>query len=514
MARSSAICLLLFLAAVIGQTQTPISGAPVPGLDELDSVMLQVMSTWNSPGAALAITVDGRLVFAHGYGYADTGAMEPVQPDSLFRIASITKPFTAAAILKLIEEGKLQLSTTPFTSILKNLTPPPGATEDPRINQITIQELLNHSAGWDDTIAGVPDPVFAYVDTAANTFGATPPATPDILIRYMLGQPLQHDPGTVTAYSNFGYVVLGQVLERVSGQSYVDFVGANIQATAGIQRMHLAGSLLADRLPDEVRYYDYPGAPPAASVFPPVGAPVPAPYGGFSLELMAANGGWMASTMDLLRYVDTLNGQLTPPILQSPPSGSVGYVPPVGDGQGWRFFGSLPGTNSLLHLDTGYQVNGRVSWAALFNTRSGTDASQPDADADAKILQVIQGITAWPSNDLFSTYSGAESSCAFSLSSNSQQISTTGGTLQVSVQDQNYCAWTAVSSAPWISVTAGGVNSDSGAVSLTVDANSGLARQAVVSIAGLSFTISQGGKAGFTLTSAPLTITRGATTGE
>lgn len=488
-------CALLFIGSAVTPAQTPVSGAPVPSLDGFDTVMLQLISTWNSPGAALAITVDGRLVFAHGYGYADSAAMEPVQPDSLFRIASITKPFTAAAILKLIEQGKLQLSTTPFTTILQDLTPPLGQTEDPRIAQITIQQLLNHSAGWDDSIAGVPDPPFAFVDTAAETFATTPPATPDILIRYMLGQPLQHDPGTVTAYSNFGYIVLGLVIERVSGQTYADYVKSAIQTPASIVRMQLAGSLLANRAPNEVRYYDYPGAPLVGSVFPPLGTSVPAPYGGFSLELMEANGGWMASTMDLLRYADTMNGQLTPPILQSPPSGFVGYVPPVGNNWGWNFYGSLPGTNTLIHLDTGYQVNGRVTWAALFNTRSGSDTSQPETDADAKILQAIQGIAAWPSNDLFPTYSGTKSSCAFSLSGQSQNVPAAGGPVQVSVQDQNNCAWTAVSPASWVTVTAGGVNSDSGAASLAIAANSGIARKAVLSIAGQSFTINQSGVA-------------------
>ena len=262
----------------------------------------------------------------------------------------------------------------------------------------------------------MPDPPFAYVDTAAQALGVDPPATPDILIRFMLGQPLQHDPGTVTAYSNFGYIVLGRIIERVSGQTYAEYVNGNIQTPANILRMQLAGSLLANRATDEVRYYDYPGAPLVGSVFPPLDSPVPAPYGGFSIELMEANGGWIASTMDLLRYVDTMNGQLTPPILQSPPAGFVGYVPPVGDGWGWTFYGSLPGTNTLVHLDTGYQVTGRISWAALFNTRSGTDTSQPDTDADAQLLKLVQGISAWPSNDLFPIYSSAMSSCAFTLS--------------------------------------------------------------------------------------------------
>ncbi len=481
----------LFLALAPLQAQVPVSGQPVPQLSAFDTLIPQLMSKWSIPGAALAITKDGRLVFARGYGYANTATMDPVQPDSLFRIASISKPFTAAAILKLIEQGKLQLSTTPFTTVLSGLTPPPGQSEDPRINQITIQNLLEHKAGWDDTIAGVPDPPFAYADTAAQTFGVTPPAAPDVLIRYMLGQPLQHDPGSTSAYSNFGYIVLGQVIEHASGQTYGDFVRQYILTPANIQRTQLGHSLLSGRAADEVMYYDYPGAPLIPSVFPPLGTPVPSPYGGLPIELMGANGGWIASTMDLLRYVDTMNGQLQPAILQSPPSGFVFYVPPVGDGWGWIFDGSLPGTNTILHLDTGDQVNGRVSWAVLFNTRSGT-ISQPETDADAQILQVVQNVSSWPTNDLFPVYNGSGSACAFSLSANSIMVGASGGSGAVSLTDANYCAWNAIGNSSWITVTSGASGSDSGVVSFSAGANqSTTLRIGSITIGGQTFTITQ-----------------------
>ena len=298
----------ILLAAAALPAQVLVSGPPAPGLNAFDTAVLGLMSKWSIPGAALAITDNGHLIFAHGYGLADQEDGQPVQPDSLFRIASISKPFTAAAALKLIEQGVLQLNTTAF-SVLSDLTPPPGATVDPRIYQITVQDLLSHTGGWDRNIAG--DPPFDFLVTAAQTFNAVPPATPDLLIRYMMGQPLQYDPGTTYAYSNFGYIVLGAVIQRVSGQSYADFVTKYIMNPAGINRMQPGASLLSGRLPDEVKYYDYPGAPLASSAFPPLGALVPEVYGGFSTELMLANGGWIASPMDLLRYADNINGQLS-----------------------------------------------------------------------------------------------------------------------------------------------------------------------------------------------------------
>jgi len=147
------------------------------------------MSQYSVPGAALAVVHSGQLVLARGYGYANRDSKTPVQPNSLFRIASITKPHTAAAIMKLIERGELKLSDYAF-QILSNITPLPGATVDPRIAQITIQELLEHKSGWygeaDET--GY-DPMFDVVNIA-HAAGVTPPADCRTIVRYMLGRPL------------------------------------------------------------------------------------------------------------------------------------------------------------------------------------------------------------------------------------------------------------------------------------------------------------------------------------
>src|SRR5690606_2114854 len=120
----------------------------------------------------------------------------------------------------------------------------------------------------------------------------------DAIVRYMMGQPLDFDPGTSYAYSSFGYAVLGRIVERITGGSYEQYVKEAVLEPAGATRMRLGRSLLADRAPGEVRYYD-----PATvnSVFPGGGA-VPVSYGGFNIEAMDAHGGWIASAVDLLRF--------------------------------------------------------------------------------------------------------------------------------------------------------------------------------------------------------------------
>ncbi|MBS1822092.1 MAG: serine hydrolase [Acidobacteria bacterium] len=489
----------------------------MPSLSQLDTIMQTYMTKYSSPGATLAVAVNGKLVFARGYGYAKVDTGEFAQPDSLFRIASNSKPITAAGIYKLIDQGKLSLTTQPFATILNNLTPPSGATVDSRYASITIQELLQHTGGFDDTI--VPDPAQADAVVAATTFGATPPATPQLLIKYMLGQPLQHDPGTTYAYSNFGYIVLGYIIEQVSGMPYATYIQNNVFAPAGIARTQPGATLLSGRLPNEVAYYDYPGAPLVPSVEPPVGSQVPYPYGGYSCTLQLANGCWVSSTMDLIRFTNTINGQTSTSMFSTYPSSNPFQtpkfyfaIPPNGAGWEYTFYGSLPGTNSLVHLITSSATVGKVTYSAIFNTRDGSNISEPESDADNAIATYLKTVTSWPTGDLFPNYTGTGSSCSFTLAATSQSAPTNGNTFTVGVTDANFCAWSSVSNASWIHVTAGALNSDSGATGYTVDANTGGPRTGTMTIAGQTFTVTQGGvttATALTLAANPTTVNAG-----
>src|SRR5580658_7917461 len=117
----------LFFLTAVASAQVPTTGRADPALASYDRLMLDLMQRYQIPGGAVAVTRYGKLVFARGYGYADRNRKTPVQPDSLFRIASISKPFTSAAILKLVEQGKLHLDDRAF-AILKDLRPMPGKT--------------------------------------------------------------------------------------------------------------------------------------------------------------------------------------------------------------------------------------------------------------------------------------------------------------------------------------------------------------------------------------------------
>jgi N-acyl-D-amino-acid deacylase len=399
------------------QQEMPISGAAVPGMASYDKAIPDLMRKHGIPGGAVAVVRDGKLIYARGFGYADVESKTPVQPDALFRIASVSKPITGVAIMKLVEEGRLTLDDR-VAPIIAHLAPAPGATVDPRWEQITIRQLLNHTAGWDrDKPNGGFDPMFRPA-IAAAAVNASAPASAEAVIRYMKGLPLDFTPGERHVYSNFGYAILGRVIERRSGMPYEAFVRARVLQPVGANRTRLGRTRLRDALVDEVKYY-FPGmgldAPLAPSVFPGEGA-APVNYGGFYVEAMDSHGGWVSSTVDLLRFVTGVDGRANRPDILGAAlvaemtgngttvcaSGACSYAggwlvrPTQGDAIWWHG-GSLPGTTSILvrsHHD--------FAWVALFNARSGT--GNFDAELDAALWSALAQATSFPTHDLFSAF--------------------------------------------------------------------------------------------------------------
>src|SRR5688572_5948751 len=286
------------------QPEIPISGAALPGLEPFEQSVRDMMRTYGIPGGAVALVRDGKLFYARGFGYADLENKTPVEPDALFRIASVSKPITGAAVMKLVEEGKLQLDDR-VAPLIAHLTPAPGAIVDPRWEQITIRHLLNHSGGWDrNKPVGGFDPMDRPF-IAAAAVNAPAPASAETIIRYMKGMPLDFNPGEKFAYSNFGYGILGRVIERLSGMAYEEYVRARVLQPVGANRTRQGRSRMSDALPEEVKYY-FPGKglnwPMVQSVFAGEGV-VPFNYGGYYLEASNASGAWVSSTVDLLRFL-------------------------------------------------------------------------------------------------------------------------------------------------------------------------------------------------------------------
>ncbi len=194
------------------QRRIPVTGKAGPGLEAADEAMLAVLEKHGIPGGALAIVKDGKLVLARGYGWGNLATSAPVIPDATFGVASLSKTLTAVAVLKLVEEGKLKLDDR-VIGLLSHLKPPPGARVDPRLGTVTVRQLLNHSGGWDRKKSGEP---WAYSWQVSRRLRVPLPIGTDQLTRFMLGVRLDFTPGTELQYSNYGYILLGQVIEKVS----------------------------------------------------------------------------------------------------------------------------------------------------------------------------------------------------------------------------------------------------------------------------------------------------------
>ena len=377
-------------------------------METYDRLIPELMEKWEIPGGAIAVVKDGRLVLAKGYGLADVENEELVQPDSLFRIASISKPITAVAILKLMEDGLLDLDERAF-DILDHLEAPGGEVRDPRVKEVTVRQLLQHTGGWDRKASY--DPMFK-PRTVAARLGTENPVECEDVIRFMLEQPLDFDPGTKFVYSNFGYCILGRIIEKKSGQPYEHYVSEEMMAPIGITRMKVGGTRMEEKAEGEVTYYGYPGQRLARSVLPSETSSVPWPYGGFYLAALDSHGGWIASPIDLVRFVEGLNALRLPAVLEPetvdlmvrrPDAlwidksfyyGMGWSVRPKTDDANWWHFGSLPGTRTLL-----IRTYHGMAWAALFNSRP--EAKGFASEVDDAMWLAVREVTTWPEHDLF-----------------------------------------------------------------------------------------------------------------
>lgn len=340
-----------------------------------DDTVNGFMAKYGVPGASIAVTKGEKLIYLKAYGEQDD--TQAATPQSLFRLASVSKPITSIALFKLVEQGKLHLSDTVFGAggILGTAygTQPYG----PHITEITVDELLHHtSGGWPNDAT---DPMFT-----------NPSMTAAQLISWTLdNRPLANPPGTAYAYSNFGYCVLGRVIEKVTGLDYESAVKSLVLQPLGIGDMTIGGNTLADRLPGEVKYFGQGGEDPY----------------GFNLHRMDSHGGWIATARDLANILVHADGFAAKPDLLAAASiaamtaGSTANASyacgwSVNSANNWWHIGSLPGTETeIIRASSGW------TWVILLNTRSTSASYAGDLD---QLFWTAQGrLGAIPDYDLF-----------------------------------------------------------------------------------------------------------------
>ena len=225
------IAFAAFVALATASTAAVAGGAPVeatraksttPALDakrvaDIDAIFAQYASKNHIPGLVYGVVADGKLVYVHGAGVQDIDAKRPVTADTLFRIASMTKAFTALTILRLRDEGKLQLDA-PAETYVPEMRDWQYATKDsPRIR---VRDLLNHTAGfvtddpWGDRQTPLPEPAFTKLLQDGVVF-TSPTATQ-------------------MEYSNLGYALLGRIITNVSGRPFAEEITATLIKPLGM----------------------------------------------------------------------------------------------------------------------------------------------------------------------------------------------------------------------------------------------------------------------------------------
>lgn len=346
----------------------PVAGAFVPQLELFDSAMVAFMTARHIGAGTLTISRYGEMLYSRAYGWRDSARTQPLSPNAMMRLASNSKPVTAAAIRRLVSDNLLTLDTKAFPFL--GLTPA-GAVADSRIDDVTVQQLLDHTGGWNRTIAG--DIMFKSRDIS-RALGISTPPTKAQIAEWAMTQPLQHAPGTTAAYSNFGYLVLGLIVEKVSGQRYVEFVRQNIFTTTAASEVIEGRSRALDRDPREPFYSDpYTGC----SVFNvDVCVQVPWPNGGWYLEAFDSCGGLVASGPALASFLESywINGSLRV----------------LGSAGSFTFYGSLDGTFTMAR-----QRGDAANIVALFNQR--TDPSGLAYEDIRGVVDAVSLQIRWPS---------------------------------------------------------------------------------------------------------------------
>jgi len=327
---------------------------------------------FDAPGLSVAIAQDGRLVYEQAFGVTGHDSREQLTTSNLFRIASVSKPITSAAIFSLVEEGHLKTGDTVFGKRGILSTQYGKQPYGPGVEQITIDHLLTHTSGGWDLFSD--DPMFSHLEMNHAE-----------LISWALNhQPLTNPPGKIFAYSNFGYCLLGRVIEKITGRPYSDFVLDRILSRCEITDMRIAGNTEKDRAPKEVTYFGQGQGH------------YDDPYK-INVTRMDSQGGWIATPADLVRFAlhvdgfDSARNILKPETIRKMATRSAANqsyargwsVNPKGH---WWHAGDLGGTTAIL-----VRTSSRFCWAALTNTRREETASA----LDDMVWDMASKISAW-----------------------------------------------------------------------------------------------------------------------
>jgi D-alanyl-D-alanine carboxypeptidase len=245
-----------------------------------------------APAISVAVVEDGRIAYAHAFGVADLATNRAATPETRFRIASVTKMFTAVCVMQLVQGGRVRLDA-PLGTYL------PSA---PHASEVTIRQLLMHTSG-----------IWNYGDEAIRSGRVATPATPAEIVAYAADKPLGQVPGSAFAYSNTGYLLLGLVVEAVAHEPLAAYEREHVFTPAGM-RETTSGDPPADA-PLAVGYMDATGTPAPRS----------------SLSWFYADGDIVSTASDVARFdVALMSGRLVSPATFAEMQSNAVAAPPLG----------------------------------------------------------------------------------------------------------------------------------------------------------------------------------------
>jgi CubicO group peptidase (beta-lactamase class C family) len=385
-------CLLKCLTSVAaaGMVRSPMQALWLPQGDtttgeergEIGRLAAAFKRSFSVPSLSIAISRNGQFVFDRGFGFnqgfrfGNVKDMGPTDMSSLFRIADVTMPITSVAIFTLIEQGKLKLTDKVFGASGILGTRYGKSPYGQYVTDITVDHLLTHTCGgWP---ADATDPMFK-----SNSWDQAK------LIGWTLENlPLANPPGEHWAFSNFGYCLLGRVIEQITGQPYAGYVQSAVLAPCGISGMRIAGNSLKERAPNEVVYFGQYNEDPYK----------------INVARMDANGGWLATPSALVQFLNHVGGSgpipnilkaetiqtMTTPSPVFPGTSAAKYARGwmVGSGNLWHN-GSFPGSTTIMvRTATG------MCWAALTNTRTEPH-DEMDTALDRMTWNMVRSVPEW-----------------------------------------------------------------------------------------------------------------------
>lgn len=314
----------------------PVNGLEHPALAAVDAAVRQFMADRGVPAITLAFSREGKILHDRAFGWADADLKIPLQSGVKMRLASMTKPVVSSAIQALFADQKLKPEDLVF-NVLELDQYRESKSCDVRWKTVTIQHLLDHKGGWSTEKSG---DIASRTTEICDMFRIKPhEMEPMHIVRHGLTLPMDSDPGSAYSYSNYGYILLARVIEKLAGKPFAEAIQAGVGQKSGATSFSLSRTDARDRSADEI-WYCYHPEHPAKEV--PLSFHIEARDGAADLACTAA---------DYCRFLETywLDGK-----------------PRVDKGYSYNFNGSYPATTAIC----AQRLDG-LNYTAIANRRSG-----------------------------------------------------------------------------------------------------------------------------------------------